>query len=1072
MSRKHFQRLEELERPNDKPTSPAASERDIPVEEIYSEGYTTSRRDFLKWFGFGVSAATLAACNKSSVRYAIPYVVKPHDITPYIPTYYASFYFDGQEFCNILVKTREGRPIKIEPGMHAMYTGSGTSARVQASVLGVYDSARLANGPVKKDGAVIGWNEAIATLKKALDAAQAAGTGIRLLTSTNISPTTDKLLNELAGRYSNFKVVSFDPVSARGIIAAHKEVFDREVLPNFLFEHASVIVSVGADFLGTWLSAPQYQKGWAVNRRIGTWAKDKDTSMHQAHGQEHGTEKHESNDGEKLTKMSCHYQFESLMTLSGANADIRVPIKPSQEGFVILTLYNALAKKLGRPGLAEAAGLPPEVVANVEAAAALLEKAKGKSLVVSGSNDVHIQVLTAGINEMLGNYGHTIDIQRYSNLRKGNDNQVKELVQEMNSGRVGVVLFYKSNPIYNYHNVSEFEAALSKVQFKVSFADRIDETAKLCDYVLPDNHYLESWNDAEPLNGVYALAQPTISPIFKTMQFQQVILNVLGDSRDYYTYLRDNWKQSILGQVRTEGAKKVEKKVEDKKAPVKQQAAKPKTAENKPEVSAANLDNEWNKVVHDGFYVQPLAGDFVAVGAGDMNGAAQKVLSESKATGDELIVYEKVSLGNGNLANNPWLQEMPDPLTRATWDNYVLISRSIAEEKKLETGNIVKVSANGYSVELPVLVLPGIVPGTIGIALGYGRKRAGGDNEKAAGNIGKNAYPFISYDKEGGHFSYIASGVSIEKTNATEQLALAQVFDTTMGRAHVREATLSEFEKNPKVRNEEEVHLVTLWERHPKEGHYWSMAIDSNLCIGCGNCVVACQVENNVSVVGKDEVRRGREMHWIRIDRYFSMDENNKEQGAAFPEVVFQPIMCQHCDNAPCETVCPVLATTHSSEGLNQMTYNRCIGTRYCANNCPYKVRRFNWFDYLNKDRFIYNPVGETERMVLNPDVTVRARGVMEKCSFCVQRLQAAKLEAKKEGRVLRDGEANTACASSCPTGAIVFGDLNDPESRIHKLFKTERSYLLIPEVKTLPHVSYTVKVRNKPAVQKKSNEA
>jgi molybdopterin-containing oxidoreductase family iron-sulfur binding subunit len=996
------------------------NEKDVPTEEIFNDAFQSNRRDFLKFFGFTLGAATLTACAKTPVKYALPYVNNPTDLTPGIPNYYASNFFDGQDFMGVLVKTREGRPIKIEGNAQHPFTMSGVSARGQASVLGLYDGARLQDPQAK--GQSTTWEKVDAVIPGLLAEVARSKKKIVVLTGTVISPSTKAAVAALAKEYATVEHVTYDAISSSGMLAANKQSFGKAVIPNYRFDNAEVIVGINADFLGTWLTPTRYTHQYAAGRRV---SKEKKT-------------------------MSRHYQFETNLSITGSNADYRMPIRPSQQGAVVLALYNAIAAKAGK---ATYNAPQLELAGNaISAAANDLWAKRGKALVVCGSQSAHTQTLVNAINEMLGSYGSTIDMAGHINLRQDVANEMAECISEMNAGNVGAVLVYGCNPAYTWHDAKGFETALGKVGLKVSFADRMDETAALCDYVLPDSHYLESWNDAEPMNGMVGLVQPTINTIFNTRQAQQSLLAWSGDKRSYYDFMRANWEKNIYPKAESKNG----------------------------------FENFWATTLHNGFAALDVNEKQPAF-KGEVGVAANAVLQSAPVTGIELALYQKVGIGNGSMAQLPWLQELPDPISKAVWDNYVTINKKYADDNKLKTGDVVTVKiGDAEAIELPVYVQPGQARDTIGIALGYGRTHAG----KAANGVGKNAYslaPVID-----GHWRCANTNVTITPTGKTYELALTQNHNTIMGRPIVKETTLGEYNKNPYSGNEEKFELlrnkngefITLWEKHEKNGHYWAMAIDLNACTGCGACVVSCQAENNIPVVGKDEVRRNREMHWIRIDRYYSWSGDataqERETAAEFPDVVFQPMLCQHCDNAPCETVCPVLATTHSSEGLNQMTYNRCVGTRYCANNCPYKVRRFNWLDYANQDtyktsegRFLYNPAqdGELGRLVLNPDVTVRARGVMEKCSFCVQRLQVAKLEAKKEGRALRDGEANTACAQSCPAGAIVFGDLNDPNSAISKLYNTERNYHVLEELKTLSHISYMTKVRNRDEAPKPVTE-
>jgi Fe-S-cluster-containing dehydrogenase component len=674
----------------------------------------------------------------------------------------------------------------------------------------------------------------------------------------------------------------------------------------------------------------------------------------------------------------------------------------------------------------------------VDLAAKELLGAKGKSLVVSNSNDANVQLLVNAINNMLGNYGKTIDLSSPSYLKQGSDADLKALMADMKSGKVGALFVgANTNPAYTLANADAFVKSLSKVDLTVSFSLYNDETAAHMQFVCPDQHFLESWGDAMPKAGHYSLQQPTIRPLFDTRQMQDSFLKWSGASQDYYAYLTSYWKSNILGT------------------------------------------SSWNKTLHDGVFVKNTTVD-VANFAADVNAAANAV-SKVKAGKFEIELYEKVSMGTGSMANNPWLQEMPDPVTKNTWDNYLTVSKSTAVALELTNWNVSNGALNGDMVNItvngvvmnnvPVMIQPGQAKDTFGLALGYGRNVG-----KEQNIVGVNAFPLMNGT------SNATFDVKIEKAEGEHHFAATQLHHTMMGRAIVKEATLADYIKNPKAGNpdilldthegKKPVDKLTLWADHEKGVHFWNLSIDLTSCIGCGNCVVSCQSENNVPVVGKEEVRKSRDMHWIRIDRYFSSDEEDKskddrsfdlmEDASENPEVVYMPVMCQHCNHAPCETVCPVAATTHSSEGLNHMAYNRCIGTRYCANNCPYKVRRFNWFNYPENDAFNFNMNDDLGKMVLNPDVVVRTRGVMEKCSMCIQRIQYGKLEAKKGNRKVVDGDIQTACSSVCPTNAIVFGDAQDRSSKVAELKGDERSYHLLEELGTQPSVFYQTKIRNK----------
>jgi len=1028
-------------------------------ENKHEDPFTSSRRDFLKLMGFSVAAVSLAAC-EAPVKKAIPYLNKPENLDPSIPNYYASTFFDGSDYASILIRTREGRPIKIAGNKLSTITKGGTGAKAQASVLGLYDMERYES--FMKGEEKVAIKDADAEIKKSL----ASASNIRILSPTIISPSTKTAIGDFKEIYGSTKHVAYDTRSASGIIKANEKSFGKKVIPSYDFSKANVIVSVSADFLGTWLSPVTFSGQYAKTRKL-------------------DSEKY------KEATMSRHYQFETRLSLTGANADYRTPITPSQEGLVVLALYEKLTGG-GKFGDTAIDKMLDSIVKE-------LNENKGKSLVVSGSNDPDVQMIVNAINNNLGNYGSTIDMEKPSLLRQGDDAEVEKLIDDIIAKKVDAVVFYGTNPVYTHPKGAKLKEAIKKLPLSISFATQPDETSSVCKFVCPDYHYLESWNDAEPMPGSYSLTQPGISPLFKeTRQAQSSLLAWADKDTDFYKYIRKYWKETIAPS-------------QDK-----------------------TFDDFWNESLYKGVYetgsavsppaisegeetavvpVQEEGGEeeteetVVAPASEGLSGAISKIKKNYKAkpSGVEAVLYEKTGIGSGAMANNPWLQEMPDPISKATWGNYVAIPQKMASEQNLKQGDVVKVEAKGLpALTLPVLVQPGQAKNTVSIALGYGREVSG----KVATGVGINAYPWLSFQE--GDYSYVASGIKLSPTGDFDEIAQTQTHNTIMGRDIVQESVLDEFRKKPNA-GREYVKIatskgpvkptnITLWKGHKYKNHSWGVVVDLNSCLGCAACTIACQVENNIPVVGKKEVIMRREMHWLRIDRYYSSESEESletlEKAAENPQVVFQPMMCQHCNNAPCETVCPVLATTHSSEGLNQMTYNRCIGTRYCANNCPYKVRRFNWFHYAADKRFTdvnYPQTDDLGKMVLNPDVTVRSRGVMEKCTMCVQRIQAGKLKAKKEKRPLKDGDIVSACADACSTGAITFGDMNDKDSKISKILKIQkqeselyehsktgeevyaitepRAFHVLEEINVRPQVSYLTKIRNKKQEKAKKSE-
>lgn len=1006
-NKKYWKGVEELhETPSFQESKNKEFNEYLPAEDFLGdanllEDSKTSRRDFLKYLGFGVTAASLAAC-ETPVNKVIPYVVKTDKTNPGVANYFATTYSDGYDYCDIVVKTREGRPIKIEGNKRSPLSMGGINARINSSVLSLYDEKRYKAPQI--DGAEVSWSKFDAEVKSQLEAVLANGGSVRILTNTISSPSTKHLVEDFIAAHpdADIKHINYDAVSSSGTLEANKESFGKAVLPSYQLGKAKSIVSIGADFMSNFPSSVELTAQYAEGR-----------------SPEKGW-------------MSKHFQFESSLSLTGSNADVRTPIKPSEHGKTVVAIYNYLN--------GNTSGASPKV----KMAAEHLLANKGASIVMAGANDKNIQLVVNAINQMLGNYGQTIDISNYNNLRKGIDADFAALVGEMKAGGVDFLLIDGANPAYSANADLKFEEAMAKVKTTVVFASRPNATSAKAKYVAATPHYLEAWNDGNPKKGFYSLTQPTINPLFDTRQMQDCLINWTGGEGSYYDVIRGNWEKYGFAT----------------------------------QSKYLLFDDYWNACLQDGFGLITEEEEAIEYN-GDISSAVSAI-GGTKGGDWELEFYTKVGIGNGNQAHNPWLQELPDPISKITWDNYISMNPADARENGFATeygeqknADTVNLTVNGIAYEnVPVIAQPGQAKGTLGVALGYGQTIGKKDEI-----IGFNFYP-----AQKGNYT---TSVSFEATGEDYQIATTQTHQTVMGRdSVVRETTLDVFSKGNKDAYNPphllathdgpmNVNDVDLWAAHPvaTAGHHWGMSIDLSSCIGCGSCVTSCNSENNVPVVGKDEVRRSREMHWIRIDRYFSSNEQDVEERnytametpEENPMVVHQPMMCQHCNHAPCETVCPVAATTHSNEGLNQMTYNRCIGTRYCANNCPYKVRRFNWFSYQNYSKFAdLNPAqDDLGRMVLNPDVTVRARGVMEKCSMCVQRIQTGKLDAKKEGRAVMDGEIETACASACPTNAITFGDLNDKSSKVLEESKSNRAYRVIEEVGTQSNVYYQVKVRN-----------
>lgn len=988
---------------------------EIPNDEFLGDkealqSSSTSRRDFLKYVGFSTAAASLAACEGPVIK-SIPYVVQPEEIIPGVADYYATTIADGFDFANILVRTREGRPIKIQnnnlPGSKIK-----ANARVYASVLSLYDSMRLKQPLVA--GKPASWDEVDARVSKGLAEAAASGGQVVVLTNTTASPSTDRLIAEFGAKHPNFKHIVYDAVSVTEALDAFQAVYGERALADYDFAKANTIVSVGADFLGDWQGGG-CDTGYTAGRIP------------------------------KNGMMSKHIQIEANMSLTGSNADKRIPLSVTEQKYALVKIYNVVTgSNVSVPNLANNA-----YEKEVMNAAQQLRAAGSKGVFVTGLDDVNAQMLALAINAALNSEAFNPGGARL--VRKGDAKAVAQLIKDMNAGGVHTLIMSGINPVYTLPNSSEFVEGLKKVKLSVAFSMKEDETASMATVAAAAPHYLESWGDVTITKGTYSIMQPTIRPLFKTRQFQDALLKWTGNAQDYYTYLKTTSSGMFTGKT-------------------------------------------WNQLVHDGVYMSETMPAARAAG-GDFSGAASR-LAAAKPTGDlELVLYTKIGMGDGQQANNPWLQEFPDPITRVTWDNYVTVSKFDAERLGLENwhvangglnGSYVTIEAGGKKLEnVPVIIQPGQARGTMGLSLGYGRDAAMKNEMK----VGVNAYKLYT------NFNSVQPA-KVTKTAGDHEFACLQLQKTLMGRGDIiKETTLNDFNTKdssewnvvPVVsldHKETPAVQVDLWENFDRTwGHHFNLSIDLNACTGCGACVIACHSENNVPVVGKSEVRRSRDMHWLRIDRYYSSEAtfaedvekkesaqglfnsietfNDMEDPAENPQVAFQPIFCQHCNHAPCETVCPVAATSHGRQGQNHMAYNRCVGTRYCANNCPYKVRRFNWFLYNQNDEFDYNMNDDLGRMVLNPDVNVRSRGVMEKCSFCIQMTQATILKAKREGRPVQKDEFYTACSEACGTGALVFGDLNNPEDTVTRLKESERAYHLLEQIGTKPNVFFHVKVRN-----------
>jgi MoCo/4Fe-4S cofactor protein with predicted Tat translocation signal len=975
--------------------------------EAAKEGDTDkwARREFLKLMGASMALTTAAGCIRRPVQKLVPYTKQPEEVTLGVSNWYTSTYFDGQEGFGLLVKSREGRPVHIQGNPSHPLNKGAVSTRAQAALLSLYDPERLQSPQrnlfnekkINKEIVNVFWEDLD---KKTLKAIQKDS--VVILSGNISSPSTQAVIDDFGKAFGSSHVV-WEPLANDDIVEGQKASYGEAVVPAYRFDKAKVIVSIDADFLGTWLTPITFTRQYSAGRK-------------------------------NIEKMNRMISFDSTYSLTGANADIRFKIKPSQQLTVVMGLISEVLNLKGgssdlKSSLAPFANAASELQISSESfkkVASDLVKNAGETLVVAGGiqtrteNSLQLQIAVNYLNSLLGNEGKTIFAQAGNARLKASYEAMNDLIKKMNAGSVKTLIIYRSNPLYALSKDLGFEEALKKVETVIFAGDKMDETAAKSHLIAVDNHALETWSDAEFAKGVYSIHQPLIRTMYDTRSFQLSLMTWaymankgpkrLTTYETFYDYLRAFWKEDMSHLAQ-----------------------------------GKDFENFWNELLQKG-----VQGEIGNSSARSFKGNISQIKKSSPSESFELALYPTVQIGDGTLANVAWLQELPDPVTKIVWDNYACVSIKTAESLKLKEGDMVEVKVGSKTLTIPAHIQPGLHDQVVAIAIGYGRSMAG----KVGNNIGQDAYNLSSLQANG-DVLFAGLKVEIKKTGAHYQLVTTQGHDSMEGRQIVVQATNKDYEQQ-KDANIHHHHTWSIWSGHQYNGHKWGMALDLNSCTGCSACMTACQSENNIHVVGKKYVMQGREMHWIRIDRYYTGDIENAE-------TVFQPVMCQHCDNAPCETVCPVAATSHSSEGLNEMVYNRCVGTRYCSNNCPYKVRRFNWFNYA---KLIEKPMN----MALNPEVAVRTRGVMEKCTFCVQRIKDGKNKAKYEGRPLKDGDIQVACESACPTNAITFGDLNDDSSRVAQIFKSEpRSYALLEEWYAKPSVRYLSKVRNNDLVTPKA---
>ncbi len=886
----------------------------------------------------------------------------------------------GTSAFGLIVETHEGRPTKVEGNAKHPANLGGTSVFMQAAILGLYDPDRSQN--VRENGSEKTWADFVAFWQTLYpDLIGSKGSGLAILSDSSASPSLFAQRSDFLRFMPGSRWFSHEPVSSENMRTGVSAIAGEELLPQFAVEKAKVILTIDSDFLVTEPDSVLHARGFAGGRRVLS-----------------------ETDG-----MNRLYAVESAFTITGGMADHRVKLPAGQMMDFMIHLANALKQlNIDLNGISLPRGRDVIDQKWIEALAQDLLKNRGKSLIVVGRHlPAALHALNFAINNALDNTGKTIMYRkpRYEIYERAAD--IRSLVDDINNGKIEKLVILGGNPVYTAPADLNFAEALKKVKLTVHLSEFYDETSSQVAWHIPQTHFLEAWGDTQAADGTLGITQPMIAPLFDGKSGIE-LLNFLatGKQKTGYELVRETWR-SILPSV--------------------------------------DFEQKWREVLHDGLLLNSrIVRQIPKFNYSAINSLIIQELNTNISSPEntlEVVFRPSPAVYDGRYSNNGWLQELPDGVSKLTWDNAALISPSTAKKFDVKNEDVIVLEKDGRSLALPVWIVPGFAEDSATVYLGYGRTASG----RIGNDVGFNGYRLRTSGEAG-----YARGVSLRKTIETYQLASTQDHGSMEGRPIVREATLKTYQEDPDFARKMVEHppLESLWNEHSyDEGYQWGMTIDLNACTGCNACTIACQSENNIPIVGKEQVKKGREMHWLRMDRYFTGDIEQ-------PEMVYQPVGCQHCENAPCEQVCPVAATVHDSEGLNVMTYNRCIGTRYCSNNCPYKVRRFNFFNYTNE-------LPEIVKMVQNPDVTVRSRGVMEKCTYCVQRISEAKITAKKAGQILKDGEVKSACQQACPTNAIVFGNLNDPESEVVKMKKVERNYEMLAELNVKPRTSYLAKLRN-----------
>ncbi|MCA1584752.1 MAG: TAT-variant-translocated molybdopterin oxidoreductase [Acidobacteria bacterium] len=996
----------------------SASEWSDPVE----------RRTFLKLMGASLALAGATACTVQPTELIVPYVRQPEEEIPGRPLFFATAMSLGGVATGLLVESHEGRPTKIEGNPDHPGSLGATDLYAQASILTLYDPDRSQS--IVHVGEIRPWSGFIMAVRAALSAQSSAkGAGLRILTETVSSPTLARQIQQILEQHPGARWVQWEPTTRDHARNGARLAFGDYVEPLYDLTKADVILSLDADFLASEGAASlRYSRQFASRRRMDA-------------------------EPDRLSRL---YVVEPAMTVTGGRADQRVPLKASE----IEPFARALAAGLGLAGVS---GTPPAgTEPHVKAIADDLAAHRGSSLVVAGDTQPPaVHALAHAINQSLGNAGNTVVyIPTPEPVPSDQQAAFRELVTDMEGGRVQMLLIIgEANPVQTAPADYRFGEAMSKVALRMHSGLFYDETATFCHWHVPSTHYLEAWSDARTIDGTVSIVQPLIQPLYAGKSPHEVIAT-LSDrpERNGYDLVREYWganapPPALLAAGPTATTAQPQRAAQaaaanlataapgsSLAAPVGQAPplSQGQPAQSPAAAAAAAFERNWRKWLHDGL----IPGTAFAPRSLTAAAPSAPVAPNAPAAPVYEVIFRRdPTIYDGRFANNGWLQELPKPVSKLTWDNAALIAPSTAARLEVGNGDLIEVRHDGRLLRIPAWIIPGHAQNAVTITVGYGRTRAG--------RLG-NATGFNAWALRGSNALWFGPA-EIVKTGDTYDLVGTQDHWAIEGRNLVRSAHLEEYKANPDFAAEAE-HMsldrgITLYPNYEYTGYKWGMAIDLNTCTGCSACVVACQAENNIPVVGKAQVKVNREMHWLRVDRYYAGDIDN-------PDVYYQPLPCMQCENAPCEVVCPVSATVHSDEGLNDMVYNRCVGTRYCSNNCPYKVRRFNFLLYQDWD----TPSFKLQR---NPDVTVRSRGVMEKCTYCVQRINAARIQSKRENRRIQDGEILTACQSVCPTDAIVFGDINDANSRVTALKKLPRNYGMLEELNTRPRTTYLAAVRN-----------